>query len=111
MEEGTTLWLARATPRAWLVQGARIAVRSAPTHFGTVSYEIVSEIDHGRIRARVELPTRQPLRSVLLRLRHPGTVRCRRVTVNGIPWPEFDPAAELIRLQGLPGTVAIEAKY
>jgi len=33
MEEGDVLWLARATPRAWLEQGKRIAVRNAPTHF------------------------------------------------------------------------------
>jgi hypothetical protein len=31
MEEGDALWLARATPRAWLEQGKRIVVRNAPT--------------------------------------------------------------------------------
>ena len=35
-EEGDTLWLARATPRAWLEQGKKIAVKNAPTDFGTL---------------------------------------------------------------------------
>ena len=30
MEDGKNLWLARATPRAWLEQGEKISVRSAP---------------------------------------------------------------------------------
>ena len=34
MEEGETLWLARGTPRAWLAQGQRIAVRSAAATIG-----------------------------------------------------------------------------
>ena len=41
MEQGDVLWLARATPRAWLGQGKRISVRNAPTHFGTAANEIV----------------------------------------------------------------------
>ena len=38
MEEDGNLWLARATPRAWLEQGKRIAVAAAPSCFGTVAY-------------------------------------------------------------------------
>ena len=59
MEIGDALWLARATPRAWLEQGKRIAVKNSPTHFGTVAYEIVSDVDHGKINATVELPSRK----------------------------------------------------
>ncbi len=50
MEDGDRLWLARATPRAWLAEGKKIAVAEAPTHFGPVSYEIVSDVQHGKIR-------------------------------------------------------------
>ena len=49
METGNSLWLARATPRAWLEQGKRIGVQNAPTYFGTVAYEIVSDVDNGKI--------------------------------------------------------------
>ena len=58
MEDGETLWLARATPRAWLEQGKKITVKNAPTHFGTVAYEIVSDVDNGKIDATVEMPSR-----------------------------------------------------
>ena len=84
MEDGKDLWLARATPRAWLRQGNRIAVRGAPTWFGTVGYEIVSDVDHGKITATVEMPSRTPPAAVLLRLRHPKAlpIQASRSTGN-----------------------------
>jgi len=45
-----SLWLARATPRAWWSREERFWCKNAPTHFGTVGYQIVSErttADHG----------------------------------------------------------------
>jgi hypothetical protein len=111
MEDGASLWLARATPRAWLAQGARIAVRQAPTHFGPVAYALVSDVDHGRITATLELPRRNPPKVVLLRLRHPQAAPIRSVTVKGTPWTAFDPAAELVRLEGVVGDVKVEVSY
>lgn len=109
IEDGQDLWLARATPRAWLEQGKRISVKNAPTHFGTTSYEIVSDVDHDTIKARVSLPDRGRAHTVLLRLRHPHAKPIRSVTVNGSKWTAFD--KETIRLQGQTGTVTIEATY
>ena len=43
MDDGQDLWLTRATPRAWLEQGKKIAVNRAPTYLGTVAYEILSD--------------------------------------------------------------------
>jgi len=110
-EEGANLWLARATPRAWLEQGKKIRVRNAPTHFGTVDYEIVSDADHGKITATVRIPSRNPPKQILLRLRHPKTVPIRRVMVNGKPWAKFDAAKEVIRLHGMAGTATVEVNY
>ena len=62
MEESQTLWLARATPRVWLEQGKKIAVKNAPTYFGPLAYEIVSDVDHGKITATIEVPSRTPPR-------------------------------------------------
>ena len=53
-EDGPDLWLARATPRAWLEQGQKISVKNAPTHFGNVDFEITSDVDHGRISATLK---------------------------------------------------------
>ena len=111
MEIGGILWLARATPRAWLAQGRRIRVRGAPTHFGTVAYEVVSDVDNGTINATVEMPSRRVPQSVVLRFRHPKAAPIRSVTVNGKPWGGFDKDKEMITLEGLIGTVAVTARY
>jgi hypothetical protein len=111
LEEGDQLWLARATPRAWLEQGKKIGVRNAPSQFGTVAYEINSDVDHGKIAASVALPSRRPPRLVLLRLRHPKALPIKNAIVNGKAWTDFDPAKELIRLSGISGNVKVEAAY
>jgi hypothetical protein len=111
MEGGKELWLARATPRAWLQQGRRIAVRDAPTWFGTAAYEIVSDVDHGKIAATVQMPSRTPPTAVLLRLRHPKALPIRGVTVNGKPWSEFSRDKEAVTLKGLAGTITVVASY
>ena len=84
-EDDNSLWLAKATPRYWLEQGKKISVKNAPTYFGTVAYEIVSDVDHGKIAATVEMPSRNPPKAVLLRLRHPKALPMKSVTVNGRP--------------------------
>ena len=111
MEDEDTLWLARATPRAWLDQGRRIVVRRAPSHFGMVSYEILSDVEAGKITATVDLPSRSPPRTVLLRLRHPRAARIRAVEVNGAPWKDIDRERELIQLQGQSGRIVVIAHY
>jgi hypothetical protein len=111
MEQGDTLWLARATPRAWLEQGKKIKFEGAPTHFGTVACQIVSSTDEGKIKATVGMPSRGGQTGVLLRFRHPSAAPIKRVTVNGQPWERFDRDREVIRLEGLTGTVTVEAAY
>lgn len=111
MEEGQTLWLARAIPRAWLEQGKTVSVKDAPTHFGAVDYEIASDVANGRITAIIAMPGRNPAKEVWLRLRHPGSATIRRVAVNGRPWPDFDPAKEVVQLQDLKGRVTVDVQY
>lgn len=110
MEDGHELWLARATPRAWLEPGSRIVVADAPTRFGDVGYEIVAARD-GRIRATVTPPSRDPTCEILLRLRHPAGARIAAVTVDGKPWTDFDRAGEVVRLHGLRGPITIEVRF
>ena len=111
MEHRDVLWLARATPRAWLEQGKKVAVFNSPTFFGTVAYEIVSDVDHGKITASVEMPSRTAPKAVLLRFRHPNVAPIMSVEVNGKPWKQFDRDKEVVRLDGLRGTVAVTARY
>lgn len=111
MEMGDRLWLARATPRAWLEQGQRITVRAAPSHFGTLSYEMISDVDHGRITATLEMPSRQVPREVLLRLRHPRAAPIKTVTINGKLWTDPCRDSETISLKGVSGKVTVVAQY
>ena len=111
MEEGQHLWLARATPRAWLEQGKKIGVKNAPTHFGTVDYEIVSDVDNGKINATVKMPIRNPAKEIWLRLRHPKSTPIKSVTVNGKEWKEYDVGKEVVKLSDLKETVRVEVKY
>jgi hypothetical protein len=111
MEQGDSLWIARAAPRVWLEQGKKITVKNAPTHFGTLTYEIVSDADNDIIAATIEIPSRNPPKSVLLRLRHPKSAPIKRVTVNGKDSSRFDKVQEIIRLEELRGTVAVTVQY
>jgi len=111
MEIGNALWLARATPRVWLERGKRIAVKNAPTYWGTVAYEIISDVDNGKINATIEMPSRKAPKEVVLRFRHPKSAPIKAVTVNGKPWTEFNKEKETITLKGLTGTVTVTDQY
>jgi len=111
MEEGRSLWVARATPRVWLEQGKRITVRNAPTYFGKVAYEIVSDADHGKITAVIEMPARDLPERLLVRFRHPHEALIKKVIVDGAPWNRFNPDKEFIELTGRPGKVQVTAVY
>ncbi len=111
MEDGDTLWIARGAPRVWLEQGKRIAVKNAPTYFGALSYEIVSDVDGGKIFATIQVPSRKPPRAVLLRFRHPNLAPIKSATLNGKAWPDFDPMKEIVRVHDASGAVTVEAAY
>jgi hypothetical protein len=111
MEEGQSLWVARATPRAWLEQGRKIAVKNAPTYFGTAAYEIISDADNGKITATIEIPDRKAPKSVLLRFRHPKAAPLKGVTANGKRWTAFNPDKEVVELKGFTGKVVVTASY
>ena len=92
-------------------QGQRIVVKNLPTHFGPVACEIVSDAEHGRIKATVKMPSRKMPNEVWLRLRHPQATPIKRVAVNGQPWARFDREKELVQLDGLQGTPQVQVTY
>ncbi|MDR3692864.1 MAG: hypothetical protein P4L46_26020 [Fimbriimonas sp.] len=111
MEKGPDLCLAFATPRTWLEQGKEIAVRGAPTYFGELAYSIKSDVLNGSIAVRIAVPSRDPAKSVYLRLRHPKSLPIKSVTVNGKAWHDFDHGKETIRLRGVHGEVTVVARF
>ncbi|MHB0998418.1 MAG: hypothetical protein ACYC27_04150 [Armatimonadota bacterium] len=111
MEIDKTLWIGRATPRVWLEQGKKITIKNAPTYFGELAFEIVSDVDNGKIMATIDIPDRNPAESIVVRFRHPKAAPIKSVIVNGKEWTEFDTAKETIQLQGLNGKVTVTASY
>jgi hypothetical protein len=92
---GRTLWLGRATPRAWLAEGETIGVTDAPSSYGRVSYTLHSEIDSKHcITANVTVAAATAahggrLRSygAVLRLRTPGHRAIRSVHAGNVALP------------------------
>jgi len=126
-EDGDNLWLSRFSLREWFEQGKKISVTNSPTFFGPVDYEIVSDVDNGKIKATVKMPSRNPPKEVRLSLRHPKSAPIKSVTVNGPStpstdsgqtgsgqgkeWKDFNKDKEYIILKGLSGTVTVTAQY
>jgi hypothetical protein len=111
-ERGSSLWLAPFVTDNWLKDGMAISVAEAPTNFGKVSYRINSHVTQGYIEAEIQPPTRQPPKTIVLRLRHPEGKPMRAVTVNGQTHKDFDAKAEWVRTAPVDGkTISIRAQY
>lgn len=106
------LHLAFSTPRAWLEQGKQIKVAGAPTMFGKLDYTIDSDIENGKVRVTVQMPERAGATSgISLRLRVPGKMSIKNVTVNGKSHRTFNPADETVDLSGKTGRLDITVHY
>jgi hypothetical protein len=103
--------VARGTPRAWLQDGNKIVVERAPTDFGTMSFTIESKLHDGIISARIQAPTRQKYQTIRLYLRAPGSLRLKRVRVNGKEYGDFDAANDNITLTPGPAEFEVDAEY
>lgn len=110
-EEGTALKLGMGVPRAWMENGKRVRIERAATFFGPMDMMIESGISRGRVIARLALPTRNPAKAILLRLRHPHGKPMRRVLVNGATWEHFDPELELVFLPEEMSKVEVAAEF
>ena len=102
--ETRTLWVAKATPRDWLVPGeAPIVAENLTTRYGRVSFSLrVESASAYRVRANVTLPpsfaSKPPPGGVRVRVRAPlqHAGRLSAVTVGGQAWSAFDAAEETI---------------
>ena len=108
---GEELWLAPFVTGNWLRDGMRVSVKSAPTYFGPVGYEIRSRADSGVIEATVRGPVRSAPRELVLRLRHPEGKRIRSVTVNGRAHDRFDADRNCVLLPTGQDRLEVRANY
>jgi hypothetical protein len=97
LEDGETLYLASGVPRRWLASREGIRADRLATYFGPVSYTLGAGAEAGTVEATVELPSRNPAKTVWLVARTPAG-RIREVTINGKPWTKIDPLREAIEL-------------
>jgi hypothetical protein len=104
-----TLRLAFATPRAWLADGGRVAVKRAPTEFGPVSFVLESALKRGFVDASVTLPDRRAPRTALLRLRLPDGRKIASAKAGDHDL-KIAPDGQTLDLSGLSGTVHIHAQ-
>lgn len=95
MEEGDTLFLAKAAPVSWFAAGETVELRDGATCFGPVSYSICVGAD--TIEATVKPPRRNPPAKLVLRLRRADGRSIKGITVNGAP-AEFDAARGIVWL-------------
>ena len=111
-EDEDVLWIAKGTPRAWLDQGEKIAVSDAPTAFGNLSYSILSDVDNGRITAEIDVPDREEVGQINLRLRHPDAATIRSVKItSGIGTATIAEDGETVIITGAKGKISIEVLY
>jgi hypothetical protein len=71
----------------------------APTHYGNLSAVVESQVDSGKITARIEMPGEHKAKALLVRFRHPQRSAISSVEVNGAPWTDFDIQKEWIRVR------------
>jgi hypothetical protein len=102
-----TLRLLFATPRRWLEDGKTIVVERAPTAFGEVSLRVESKLAAGEILARVSLPSRNPAKQTLLRLRIPDGWRVRSAQAGERPLAIDERGT--VDLTGFGGEVSLRA--
>jgi hypothetical protein len=102
------LELAYSTPRTWLAPGKRIEVRRLPTSFGRVSFSVERSGDSAHVS--IDVPDREPLRSLRLRLRLPRGQRIAEVLLDGLPYGEILPDGETIVLPPNAGPLELEAR-
>ncbi len=111
-EDKDVLWIAKGTPRAWLKQGEKIVVTDAPTAFGDLSYSILSDVDNDRITAEIDVPTREEIGQIMLRLRHPDAATISSVKItSGTGTATLAEDGETVIITGAKGQISIEALY
>ncbi len=92
------LWLTKATPRDWLMDGKKIGVSDAPTRYGKISFQIVSNLRNRRVEVSLDLPQNPVGGRIHIRLRAPEGNVIGSVTLDGQQIQDFDPISETITL-------------
>ena len=111
-EQGTTLEIGAALPRAWMEDGNEPALERARTYFGELSVRYRSSVSDGRIEATIRTPSRRPPDTVRVHFRHPRGLPVVRVQVDGREHTGFDASTGVVVIEGDGGrSTRVEAFY
>ena len=110
-EKDNDLWIAPFVPDNWMQEGMKIDIRDMPTTFGSISFEITSNVEKGVIKAVITPPTRSKPSTIIIRLRHPLQKTIKSVLVNGASHDDFDPEREIIKINSVQENISVEAHY
>src|ERR1035437_8036086 len=107
-EDGDTLWIGQAIPRAWLARGRRVAATGAPTVFGPVTFCLSTKAD-GSMRVHLDPPTRSAPAEIIIRLRHPDHLKIGAVKGGAAGRVKF--AGETLRLQRVTTLIDLDVRF
>ncbi len=108
-EDGDTLRIGEAIPRAWLANGKSVKIMSAPTRFGDVSAVITSQVAKKSISLKLTPPTRNAPKKIMITLRHPTHAPIRKVLVYGQNYTRF--MGETVTLDGISKPTTLQVLY
>ena len=77
------LHLAKGVPRQWVASGKKISVERAPTRWGRVSFTLQAKPETNAIVGQVDFAGAKAPVEINFKLRLPGEMKLRCVTVNG----------------------------
>ena len=107
MEEGSTLRLLPAVPRAWLASGRSIELEDVATYFGHLTLRVESRLDkEGTIVASFERKGSPAPKAIELRLPHPDGRKAVSATGG-----RYDAAREAVRISGAKAKATVTVRF
>lgn len=107
-EDGDVLQLGEGIPRQWLTAGRHVAVNSAPTVFGNVSYRIQMSSD-GVGHIRIVPPSSRTPKEIRLHLRTPGARAVE--SVRGATHVQMTYLTDTITFHELRQPIEVEVRF
>lgn len=106
MEQGDTLNLLPAAPRAWFEDSKVIELDRVASYFGPISLRVESKLAHGWIEATIKCAKKRAPKSV--RLRMPHSDGRKSVSVVG---GTYDPLTETVTIPRFTGTATVRLSF
>ena len=105
-EQGETLKLLSGVPRDWLKNGRRIELKKVASYFGPVSLKVKSELNQGRIVARIECSSERQPKRIELRLPHPQHRKATKVKGG-----TYDAQAETVKIKSFRKSAEVTLEF